>query len=74
MDELRPYVGNAYATVARGASSDDAGLEYQPSFEIGDLTDRAALGDRILEELERRRPTSSTVACPWWARTATSWP
>ena len=34
--ELRPYVGNAYATVARGATSDDAGLEYQPSLDIGD--------------------------------------
>ena len=54
--ELRPYVGNAYATVARGASSDDAGLEYQPSLQIGDLTDRSALTDRLLEELERRRP------------------
>jgi DNA replication and repair protein RecF len=54
--ELRPYVGNAYATVARGATSDDAGLEYQPSLEIGDLTDRAALTDRLLEELELRRP------------------
>ena len=53
--ELRPYVGNAYATVARGASSDDAGLEYQPSLEIGDLTDRAALTERLLEEVERRR-------------------
>jgi DNA replication and repair protein RecF len=53
--ELRPYVGNAYATVARGASSDDAGLEYQPSLDIGDLTDRASLTDRLLEELERRR-------------------
>jgi DNA replication and repair protein RecF len=54
--ELRPYVGNAYATVARGATADDAGLEYQPSLEIGDLTDRAALTERLLEELERRRP------------------
>ena len=53
--ELRPYVGNAYATVARGATSDDAGLEYQPSLEIGDLTDRGALTDRLLEELELRR-------------------
>ena len=53
--ELRPYVGNAYATVARGASSDDAGVEYQPSLEIGDLTERADLTDRLLEELERRR-------------------
>jgi DNA replication and repair protein RecF len=54
--ELRPYVGNAYATVARGATTDDAGLEYQPSLDIGDLTDRAALTERLLEELERRRP------------------
>jgi len=54
--ELRPYVGNAYATVARGASSDDAGMEYQPSLEIGDLTARPSLEARLLEELERRRP------------------
>jgi DNA replication and repair protein RecF len=54
--ELRPYVGNAYATVARGASKDDAGLEYQPSLDIGDLTDRSGLAERVLEELERRRP------------------
>jgi DNA replication and repair protein RecF len=53
--ELRPYVGNAYATVARGASSDDAGLEYQPSLDLGDLTERADLTARLLEELERRR-------------------
>jgi DNA replication and repair protein RecF len=68
--ELRPYVGNAYATVAHTANvsarpeeprdeasrRDDAGLEYQPSLEIGDLTDRASLTERILEELELRRP------------------
>jgi DNA replication and repair protein RecF len=54
--ELRPYVGNAYATVARGASQDDAGLDYQPSLEIGELTDRTSLTERLLEELERRRP------------------
>jgi DNA replication and repair protein RecF len=54
--ELRPYVGNAYATVARGGTTDGAGLDYQPSLEIGDLTDRSALTDRLLEELERRRP------------------
>jgi DNA replication and repair protein RecF len=56
VDELRPYVGNAYATVARGATSDDACLDYQPSLEIGDRTDGAALTERLLEELERRRP------------------
>jgi len=55
VDELRPYVGNAYATVARGASSDDAGLEYQPSFELEGRTDRADLTERLLAELEHRR-------------------
>ncbi len=53
--ELRPYVGHAYATVARGASSDDAGLDYQPSLEIGELTERDDLAQRILAELEVRR-------------------
>jgi DNA replication and repair protein RecF len=53
--ELRPYVGNAYATVARGAATDDAGLDYQPSLDIGELTERADLTERMLEELERRR-------------------
>ncbi len=53
--ELRPYVGHAYATVARGASSDDAGLDYQPSLEIGELTERDDLAERLLAELEVRR-------------------
>ena len=53
--ELRPYVGHAYATVARGASSDDAGLDYQPSLEIGELTARDDLTERLLAELEVRR-------------------
>ena len=53
--ELRPYVGHAYATVARGASSDDAGLVYQPSFEIAELTERDDLAERLLAELEVRR-------------------
>ncbi len=53
--ELRPYVGHAYATVARGASTDDAGLDYQPSLEIGDLTERDELAERLLAELEVRR-------------------
>ena len=53
--ELRPYVGHAYATVARGATRDDAGLEYQPSLDIDGLTDRGDLTERLLHELERRR-------------------
>jgi DNA replication and repair protein RecF len=67
--ELRPYVAHAYATVAHTAQvsagpeepvdeaspRDDAGLDYQPSLEIGEVDDRAGLTDRILAELEVRR-------------------
>ena len=52
---LRPYVGHAYATVARGASSDDAGLDYQPSLDLDGATERADLTELLLAELERRR-------------------
>jgi len=58
VDQLRPYVGKAYETVARGASRDDAWLDYAPSLELaGDHADpdRAALTDALLAELERRR-------------------
>jgi DNA replication and repair protein RecF len=62
VDQLRPYVGKAYETVARGASHDDAWLDYAPSLELGDLTgaggaapDRGELTDALLAELERRR-------------------
>ena len=51
---LRPYVGKAYATVARGASREDAEIDYRPSFEPAD-----GWGDdleaSLLAELERRR-------------------
>jgi len=59
--QLRPLVGHAYATVARGASSDDSGLDYQPSLSLDGLdhhggdVDRADLTGRLLEELEVRR-------------------
>jgi DNA replication and repair protein RecF len=57
--ELRPYVGHAYATVARGASTDDAGLDYRPSLALDGLDDtapdRADLTTRLLDELEVRR-------------------
>jgi len=60
VDELRPYVGKAYETVARGASRDDADIAYRPSFELdassaGPPVERTALTERLLEELERRR-------------------
>ena len=63
VDELRPYVGKAYETVARGASRDDADISYKASFELGGppeegagaLVDRTTLTELLLEELERRR-------------------
>jgi DNA replication and repair protein RecF len=62
VDALRPYVGKAYEAVARGAGRDDAEIDYRPSFDLGDgegdttpSPDRAALTERLLEELERRR-------------------
>ena len=35
VDALRPYVGKAYETVARGASREDAEMDYRLSFEHG---------------------------------------
>ena len=56
VDALRPYVGKAYETVARGASRDDAELSYKPSFELpADPADRAGLSRALLDEVERRR-------------------
>ena len=60
VDALRPYVGKAYETVARGASRDDADIVYKPSFALaaeGETvpTDRATLEELLLAELERRR-------------------
>lgn len=51
---LRPYVGKAYATVARGASRDDAEIDYRPSFELIDGSGDD-LEASLLAELERRR-------------------
>jgi DNA replication and repair protein RecF len=60
VDALRPYVGKAYETVARGASRDDADLTYKPSFELPGGVDRseltqALLTEALLAEVERRR-------------------
>jgi len=54
VEELRPYVGKAYETVARGASRDDAEITYRPSFELPG-SDRATLEPALLAEVERRR-------------------
>ncbi len=59
-EALRPYVGKAYETVARGASRDDAEIGYKPSFELpagapGPTADPTALAEALLAEVERRR-------------------
>ena len=62
VEHLRPYVGAAYATVARGAGRDDATIAYKASFELPhsavtqpDRPDRDDLTRSLLLELERRR-------------------
>ena len=67
VESLRPYVGKAYETVARGASRDDAELTYKPSFELPPALvvdgapgpagnpDRAVLTRALLDEVGRRR-------------------
>ena len=61
VEALQPFVGKAYATVARGASREDAEIGYKPSFELApDSSDRpdwtgGALTEALLAEVERRR-------------------
>jgi len=56
VDDLRPHVGAAYATVARGATRDDADISYRPSFELPETLDLPVLTDALLAALlERRR-------------------
>jgi len=54
VDELRPYVGKAYETVARGASRDDAEIEYKSSVPL-DPSAQESTEAAILAELARRR-------------------
>ena len=53
VEDLRPYLGKAYEAVARGASRDDAEIDYKCSFELPD--DPAQLEQALLAELEARR-------------------
>lgn len=55
VEALRPYVGKSYETVARGATRDDADLEYRPSFDLEGRTARDDLTEALLAEVERRR-------------------
>ncbi len=56
VEELRPYLGKAYETVARGASRDDAEVEYRPSFELApglveEVSRQPARTDSLVEAL-----------------------
>jgi DNA replication and repair protein RecF len=62
VEHLRPYVGAAYATVARGAGRDDAAIAYKASFDLPHSAvtdparpDRGDLTEALLAALERRR-------------------
>ena len=54
-EALRPYVGQAYETVARGASRDDAEITYRPSFELDGASTQPELEKAIHAELARRQ-------------------
>ncbi|GAA1911890.1 DNA replication/repair protein RecF [Nocardioides hwasunensis] len=58
VDDLRPYLGKAYEAVARGATRDDADLDYKASIEVAstDELERAlldAIAARRKDELDR---------------------
>ena len=55
VDELRPWLGKSYEAVARGASRDDAEIDYRASFELPDEHDAGSLARALLGELESRR-------------------
>jgi DNA replication and repair protein RecF len=56
VDDLRPYVGKAYEAVARGASREDAELDYRSTVPLTDdlgASFLATLADRRKDELDR---------------------
>ncbi len=60
VDDLRPHLGTAYEAVARGATREDAGIDYRPCFELDPeamaaLPDSAPLEKALLAELADRR-------------------
>jgi DNA replication and repair protein RecF len=55
VDDLRPYVGKAYEAVARGASREDAELEYVPTVPLDRAEDGKSLSASFLAALAERR-------------------
>ena len=88
VEDLRPYLGKAYEAVARGASRDDADIDYQASIDLvatGLVLPRPARSRRSRRSRARIRSRprcstrsqpgarrSSTAASPSSVRTATS--
>ncbi|CAB4919250.1 unannotated protein [freshwater metagenome] len=54
VEDLRPFLGKAYEAVARGASRDDADLEYKPSVEVG-APEATDLQQALLDAIAARR-------------------
>ena len=55
VDDLRPYVGKAYEAVARGASREDAELEYVPTVPTDAAQDGQSLVASFVTALTERR-------------------
>lgn len=55
VEALRPYLGKAYEAVARGASRDDADVDYRPSIELGPDGEGADLQQAMLDAIAARR-------------------
>jgi DNA replication and repair protein RecF len=55
VDDLRPYLGKAYEAVARGASRDDADLDYKASIELPAAPDQAELQAALLAAIATKR-------------------
>jgi DNA replication and repair protein RecF len=53
VDDLRPYLGKAYEAVARGATRDDADLDYRASVEVPSLD--ADLQQALLDAIATKR-------------------
>lgn len=49
VEDLRPYLGKAYEAVARGASRDDADLEYKPSIDLSSVVEERGAQATSLE-------------------------
>ena len=55
VEALRPYLGKSYETVARGASRDDAEIDYKPSLDLAGAMTPSEIAEAIRAELARRQ-------------------